>query len=1096
MSLKESHNIEKCKDCFKILKNDNEINSNFLKNYIDKIYQLWVKTNLNFSKNDDDLNISSLNTTFILSVTDKFKRAKTITFSINHKFLKNNQKSFNLMEFATIFLQKIETLSKKFDNPITWIRIEWVTDVQLTFWSTFQNNLKKFKRNYFRSGIAFQGVREPWLLLTEMELNANACLYLGNKISYAGVNENNLNIYIKARHGSSQIPRFDDELPVVIFNTAGIFLDIEIGEFYQLETKPRYKGHRVVSLLTETNTKPFITQATTYLSNQVQSTGEYIYGYFPCFNHFIGTYNSLRHASSTYALIEGYEASLKFNNENMLKKLEANQFNLKKEELKKIEYSINKAISYLIKDLIKVYDNKAYVVDTDNEIKLGANAVAILALVKYLQVFSHISGEVISLYKNLAEKLAVGILAMQQDNGSFVHVLDSDSLEIKQENRIIYYDGEAAFALMRLYGLTKDKRWLNCVEKAFDYFISAKHFRAHDHWLSYCSNELIIYKPKKEYFQFAVDNLKGYVGFIKDRITTFPTLLELSMAFHNMLLKLDEHPQYLDVLDGFDVQDFYNALHKRANYLINGFFFPEVAMFYQAPNTILNGFFIRHHSFRVRIDDVEHYLSGLISYQHFLSTGFYPKTAQKIDRTLVDGDNVLTSRGLLVATGGRWLVKPDKDWFATGICIHPNSFKTGCLLIARSNTIKQGYLPQVAVKSLTIKGAGAIVTDNKEDYLDFGIPVLLVNNVRQAVLNIGSWARKYYQGEVIGVTGSAGKTTTVAMLSHALKIDGEVGQTKGSANLPIGIAWNMASISQSARSWVIEMAIGNMALNSQMVKPDIAIITNIAPAHLEYHKTLDEIAIKKSRIFNGMKESGVVIICRDIPQYDLILSKANSHKLKVISYGEHQDSDVRLLEYKFGASIINIKSTNYVMNLSSIGKHMVLNAMAVLAVAGHKGLDINQTIKQLETFSAVEGRGEVFATQFNNKKVTVYNEAYNANPLSMKASLYAFSEVDVQAKKKLIILGDMLELGDNAKQHHLDLLDIIKNVDCRELILVGKQIKILFDELRKNSKVCYFTDTQSLYKQLDNFIKEDDYVLIKASHGIGLTRLFTNEKIS
>tara|TARA_B100001179_G_C18504032_1_gene365586 strand:+ start:426 stop:821 length:396 start_codon:yes stop_codon:yes gene_type:complete len=109
--------------------------------------------------------------------------------------------------------------------------------------------------------------------------------------------------------------------------------------------------------------------------------------------------------------------------------------------------------------------------------------------------------------------------------------------------------------------------WLDCVTRAFDYFIADK--RHHDHWLSYCSNELIIYKSKKNYCRFAVDNMAGYIDFIKNCITTFPTLLGLSMAFHKMLLKLDDYPEFHDVLVGFDVQSFYQALYTRANHLIN-----------------------------------------------------------------------------------------------------------------------------------------------------------------------------------------------------------------------------------------------------------------------------------------------------------------------------------------------------------------------------------------------------------------------------------------------------------------------------------------------------------------------------------------------
>ena len=617
---------------------DEHINSNFLVNFLEKklpaIYDNWTQshfTKLSQEKENgsNGLALDTLANTLILSVSDGIKKAKTISFIVDDLMLLNeihNTNSFSDFErILPIIIAKLDKLALKFDAPIVWLRLEWLNQATLTTWSSFQQSLRRFKRNYYRSGIAFEGVREPWLLLTEMELNANACLYMGKTVSHAGVNANNLNVYLKARHGSSQIPNFHDDLPVVSFNTAGVFINIETGEYHTLETKPRHKGHRKLRPLSARSTQPIIEQATHYLAKQVTLSGKYVYGYFPCFDRTINTYNSLRHASSTYALIEGYEACHSFYELNSFDDSSSdsapNYSNIEltgasKLILNNMKVGIDNAMNYLIVELIQLYDDKAYVIDIGGEIKLGANAVAILAIVKYLQVFKGTPKA--DDYHALAEKLALGIIAMQQDDGSFVHVLHSKDLRLKAKNRIIYYDGEAAFAMIRLYGLTKDTRWLDCVTRAFDYFIEAKHYQAHDHWLSYCSNELIIYKPEKKYFQFAVNNIAGYTNFIKNRITTFPTLLELSMAFQKTLLKLDEHPEFHDVLAGFDVQGFYQALHARANHLINGFFFPEMAMFYKSPQTILHGFFIRHHSFRVRIDDVEHYLSGLIGYFDFL----------------------------------------------------------------------------------------------------------------------------------------------------------------------------------------------------------------------------------------------------------------------------------------------------------------------------------------------------------------------------------------------------------------------------------------------------------------------------------------------
>lgn len=1015
-----------------------------------------------------------LDNTLIISVSDGYERAKVITPIISH----NDMIEEGGQPVLELLLSKLEWATSKFDNPLKWLRLEWVNKEKKFTWKDFNNELRRYKRNYFRSGIAYKGNTKPWCLLTEMELNANACLYVGGEVSYAKVNSKNLNKYIKSRHSSDNIPSFDDEMELIVFQTSGIFFDAQTDDIETLCTLPRHHGHREIPSLTPEITSGLIDKTTHYLANQVKSNGRFEYGHFPCFGRNINTYNTLRHASSVYSLIEGYGF--------------CREHQLETQNLGFIAQQIESALLYLENNVIKHYqDNKAYVLEINNTIKLGANAVCILALVKYIQVFSN--SEHNPRFLELSQKLANGIVAMQKSNGQFVHVLNADTLDVISESHVIYYDGEAVFGLMRLYGIDKNELWIDCVERAFDYFIDSEsgHNGAHDHWLSYCTNEMVIYRPEKRYFQFAVNNVKGFTDFIKNRITTYPTLLELSMAFHKMLLKLDEHPEHKDVLEGFDVKDFYEALHARANYLVNGFFFPEMAMFYKKPDTILHGCFIRHHAFRVRIDDVQHYLSGWVAYHSLLASQDYPKSANQTNRELLEGDKVLTPLALEEATGGRWLVSPKKEWTATGVCIHPGGFKKGCLLIARGKNMERGYLPKVAVKSFTLKGAGAIVTDDEEEYLDFGIPVLLVPNVRQATLDIGKWGRKYFRGDVIGVTGSAGKTTTVAMLSHALQAQGEVAQTKGSANLPIGIAWNMASMSQTAKTWVLELSIGNMALNAQLAQPNMAIVTNIAAAHLEYHNTLDMVAIKKSRIFEGMKPGEVAIICRDIEQYALIAEKAKMHGLTIINYGEHKDSDIRLINYVPGAAQISIHGQTHTLQMNSIGKHMVLNAMAVLAVADCKSLDISKVINQLNSFSAIEGRGEVSKTSFKGKQITLYNEAYNANPLSMKAALKAFSEVNVPAENKLVILGDMLELGVNSQQYHLDLAQDIKDVDFREAILVGDLVLELSQALKKlDIVVHHFKDKDSLNEQLSQIINDNDSVLIKASNGVGLHTLF------
>lgn len=489
-------------------------------------------------------------------------------------------------------MEAVQIIQRRQSGRHRWLRVDWPTALEASTWAELRDVLDKTKRNYFRLGIALDEQFEKAFL--EQELNANAMLYGGNQKVSAELNEKNFLLYFTTRFPGRHLPDFADEQVIYPFASTGAFFDGTT--VYALHPSGLNAGRRVTDSLDVELLTSLISDGSEFLARQVGPDGRFVYGYHPCFDRQIGAYNTLRHASTTYAMIEAYELTCS----PMLRE------------------AICQSISCLTRDLIvhALLPNgrlAAFLVEANSEIKLGGNAVAILALTKYASAFDD------DRHDELMERLASGICFMQDaKTGAFRHVLTFPSLETRQEFRTIYYEGEAVFALMRLYDQLRDDRWLKAVELAFGHFIRNGHARNHDHWLAYCTDELTRHRPTEEYFRFAIDNVADHLDFVENRITTFPTLLELMMSTRRILARLQIDGRFPHLLDRVKPERFERALEKRAHYMLNGHFWPEMAMFMRNPKRIAGSFFIRHHAFRVRIDDVEHYLSGYIAYLRHL----------------------------------------------------------------------------------------------------------------------------------------------------------------------------------------------------------------------------------------------------------------------------------------------------------------------------------------------------------------------------------------------------------------------------------------------------------------------------------------------
>ncbi|WP_325344231.1 hypothetical protein [Xylophilus sp.] len=301
-----------------------------------------------------------------------------------------------------------------------WLRVDWVDAVDTVGWKAFNDGLAQVKRNYFRGGIALDDAFDVAFL--EQEINANAMLYGGAQVSHAVVNAHNFAVYSQARFGTALRPDLAPDRRVHLFTTGAVFCG-EDGVVHDIAGRGFDAGRRVVERLDQHAVHALVDSGARFLARQVQPGGRFVYGYFPCFDRPIPTYNTLRHASSTYALVEAWELT----------------------GGDALRQAIETSLAYLAGSLIRHYTlpdgrRAAFLVDTGEEIKLGGNAVCLLAFVKYSEVTGSRD------WLPLLEELATGIAWLQDPaTGRLTHVLNAGDLSVKEPFRIIYYDGEAAF---------------------------------------------------------------------------------------------------------------------------------------------------------------------------------------------------------------------------------------------------------------------------------------------------------------------------------------------------------------------------------------------------------------------------------------------------------------------------------------------------------------------------------------------------------------------------------------------------------------------------------------------------------------------------
>jgi UDP-N-acetylmuramoyl-tripeptide--D-alanyl-D-alanine ligase len=441
-----------------------------------------------------------------------------------------------------------------------------------------------------------------------------------------------------------------------------------------------------------------------------------------------------------------------------------------------------------------------------------------------------------------------------------------------------------------------------------------------------------------------------------------------------------------------------------------------------------------------------------------------------------------TSSEIAAATGGT----ASADFTATGVTFDSREVGPGDLFVALKGETSDGHK---FLDQSSERGASGAVVGSPTPH-----PHVLVADTMAALEALGRAARARTAARIIGVTGSVGKTSTKEALFAALDrgAPGAAHRSVKSYNNHTGVPLSLARMPAATRFGVFEMGMnhaGELAHLTTLVRPHVAMVTAIAPAHTAFFPDESAIADAKGEIFAGLEPGGVAIIPYDSPHRDRLIAAARPHAARIVTFGIDPGADVHAIETMRTASggtfvTASLGEKELSFTIGQPGMHWVSNGLAVLAAVDAVGGDLALAGLALAELGGLAGRGARLKVAVPGGEVLVIDESYNANPSSMRATLAVLgAEV---ATRKLAVLGEMRELGEKSDAYHAALAGPIADAGVERVILVGEAMKPLANALEGKVDFVHVADAAAARSSLLAMLAPGDAVLIKGSNGVGL----------
>mgnify|MGYP000483507577 CR=1 FL=1 len=458
-----------------------------------------------------------------------------------------------------------------------------------------------------------------------------------------------------------------------------------------------------------------------------------------------------------------------------------------------------------------------------------------------------------------------------------------------------------------------------------------------------------------------------------------------------------------------------------------------------------------------------------------------------------------TAKDAETATNG----KTSGDWTVTGISIDSRKVSSGDLFIALQGPNFDGHkFAQAALDA----GAGAVMVSDASGITDSTM-VLLVDDTMEALVRLGLAGRARSNAKIVAITGSVGKTGTKEALKYVLSQQGKTHASPASFNNHWGVPITLATLPADAEFGVFEIGMnhpGEISPLVKMVKPSVAVITTVVGAHTEFFKDEAEIAMTKAEIFDGLDADGTVILNRDNMHYFALARRAKELGIANMKcFGTDATANYRLFEANIvtdGSAVrsrVGGRDLEYFIGCP--GEHWVMNSLAVLGCVDAIGADSVRAAQDLADVTPPAGRGETHIVKLpsGDGTFTLIDDAYNAYPTSMMAGIKVLSSSKPgEGGRKIAVLGDMRELGDDAVRLHADLHQPLTALEIDRVFLVGPLMAELDKTLPAEKNAGHFATAEDAIEPIKADLREGDVVLIKGSLGIYVSKIVSALKSS